>query len=259
MTVGRETFTPPTRAIILAAGRGTRLRPHTDDRPKCLVEIAHPVTILQHQLRNCRKAGLEEAIVVTGFGWRDVEAHIDGLRRTDLGQLDVRTIHNPFFDRSNNLISLWAARHVMAPGFILINGDDVFDWRILERLAGRLDYDIHVCIDKKAGYDLDDMKVTLRDDRIREISKTIDPARADGESIGILRFSRGGAARLLSELEQMVRFDTAVDDWYLRAVERIALSGYEVGAVEVNGLRWAEIDFPQDLEWVRGNLADLVG
>jgi L-glutamine-phosphate cytidylyltransferase len=243
------------RVIILAAGQGTRLRPLTDDLPKCLVDIGAG-TILEHQLRNCLTVGLRDVAVVTGFEWRKVETHIAGYLEGELAGLRVETVYNPFYAISNNLVSLWAARHHMGDGFILINGDDVFSPRILSMLMEREREPIQVCIDRKAQYDADDMKVALGpDERITAINKMLAPEQTAGESIGIMRFSRGGAARLMSELEAMVRFDSAMKDWFTTAIERIAQSGFEVGAASVEGMAWAEIDFPGDLEHVRRSIA----
>lgn len=245
------------RAIILAAGQGTRLRPHTDDRPKCLVEIAGS-TILEHQLKNCLRNGIREAIIVTGFKWEVVDAHVAAWRRNGLGAMDIKTLYNPFWREANNLISLWSARHYMDREFVLINGDDVFDFQILNKLRQQNHYNIHVCVDQKNSYDDDDMKIMLDGDRVKAINKTMAAEKANGESIGIMKFTRAGAERLLSELEAMVRSRSASTDWYTKAIERIALDGYEIGAVSIDGLRWAEVDFPEDLEFVRQELSGLL-
>lgn len=242
------------RAIILAAGQGTRLRPHTDDLPKCLLPIGEG-SILEHQLRACGAAGLRDVTVVTGFEWRKVEACVERAGTGELADLRVETVFNPFYAISNNLVSLWCARHRMAQGFVLINGDDVFTPRILEMLLEHRRGDIQVCVDRKANYDADDMKVALEGERIVAINKAMPSAEASGESIGIMWFSPAGAARLCTELEAMVRFDSAMKDWFTKAIERIAQSGFEVGSADVRGLPWAEVDFPADLEHVRRNLS----
>ncbi|MEW6774669.1 MAG: phosphocholine cytidylyltransferase family protein [Bdellovibrionota bacterium] len=244
------------RAIILAAGQGTRLKPYTEDRPKCLIEVDGR-TILEHQLKNCLRAGVREAVIVTGFRGDLVEQSVAAWRGNGLASLPIKTVFNPRWKDTNNLVSLWSARKYMEEGFVLINGDDVFDHRILTRLTGENHYEIHVCMDRKDRYDDDDMKLLVSEGRVQAINKTIDPARAQGESIGIMKFTREGAGRLLKELEAMVSSPTGNTDWYTKAVERIALSGYGIGAVCIEGLRWAEIDYPEDLAFVRENLSGL--
>ena len=84
------------KAIILAAGRGSRLKGLTDDRPKCLVELGG-VRLLDWQLAALKAAGIEDVVVVTGY-------------RADLLQAEgVRTIHNPDWARTNMVRSLLCA------------------------------------------------------------------------------------------------------------------------------------------------------
>ena len=244
------------RAIILAAGQGTRLRPLTDELPKCLLDIGGE-TILAHQLLNCERAGFADASVVTGFGWQQVEDELVELRKR-LNTLTVESIYNPFFASSNNLVTLWAAQHRMANGFVSINGDDVFDHQILVRLRDQASSEITVTIDRKGDYDADDMKVIVDNGGLSAINKKIASKDATGESIGIMCFTPQGAVRLQAELEAMVREDSGMSDWYTKSIERIAVDGFDVGVVDIHGLQWAEIDFPEDLEHVRQNLQHLV-
>ena len=245
------------RALILAAGKGTRLAPESDALPKCLVDVGG-TTILAHQLRNCAQAGLNEAIVITGYHFEKVDTEVSHFIGASQTPIRVRTSYNPFYDVSNNLVSLWTARHAMHDGFVLINGDDVFDGEILERLLSDSANDIVVTVDTKPAYDADDMKVSLKDGLITQINKEVAPSDTHAESIGIMKFTKRGAKRLFEELETMVRLPAGITDWFTKAVERIANSGFEVGVVDIQGLRWAEIDFPDDLRLVRENFTDLV-
>lgn len=245
------------RAIILAAGQGKRLGPITDDKPKCLVDLG-PATILSHQLNNCERAGLDEVVVVTGAFAPDVEAEIERWRNDGARRVRVSSLYNPFHEVANNMISLWAARAVMDVDFITINGDDIFDWRILERLAATDGAPVTVTIDQKEAYDEDDMKIILDGGRITAMNKKIPVEQANGESIGIMKFCGKGRALLAAELEAMARLESYATEWYVQAVERIALADSFVDVMPVGDLRWAEVDFPEDLENVRANLLDLV-
>lgn len=245
------------RAIILSAGQGTRLGPITENTPKCLVDLG-PATILWHQLNNCERAGLDEAVVVTGFHATDVDAEIERWCTHEPRRLRVSSLFNPFHDVANNMISLWAARASMDVDFITINGDDIFDWRILERLAATNGAPITVTIDVKGTYDDDAMKIVLEGDRITAMNKQIPTDRANGESIGIMKFCGEGRALLWAELEAMARLESYATEWYVQAVEHIALADSHVDVMKVGDLRWAEIDFPEDLENVRANFLDLV-
>lgn len=246
------------RVIILAAGQGARLGSITDDQPKCLVDLGG-TTILSHQLDNCERAGMASAVVVTGAFAGAVDEEIR--RWTDAAprHLVVSTLYNPFFDVANNMISLWVARAVMDRDFITINGDNVFDWRILERLARHAGGPITVTIDAKDCYDGDDMKIVLRGGRIRAMNKQIALDEANGESIGIMKFVGAGRQLICAELEAMARLDSYAKEWYVQAVERIAIRGDDVDVIPVGDLQWAEVDYPDDLVNARARFAELTG
>ena len=98
-----------TRAIILAAGQGTRLRPLTDDRPKTLVELVGR-TLLQHQLDVLRACAVNEVHVATGYCGHMIES------------LGLPTTLNPDFDSTNMVESLFCARSFLQPGEDLVIG-----------------------------------------------------------------------------------------------------------------------------------------
>lgn len=111
------------RAIILAAGQGTRLRPLTDDRPKCLVEFCGH-TILDRAVASLAAAGIDDVAVVTGY-------------RADLiAARGLVTRHNPAFERTNMVHSLFCAEDLMAgDDLLIVYGDIVFHPRLVTALA----------------------------------------------------------------------------------------------------------------------------
>ena len=248
----------PTKAIILSAGQGKRLSPLTDTRPKCLVELSGR-TVLHWQLRHLRQAGITEVVVVTGFAADTVETEIAGL---DLPGMTVRTLFNPFFGLTDNLATCWLARGEMVGDFLLLNGDTLFEPAIAERLIAAPSAPITVTIDRKAaGYDADDMKVLTDGDALRAIGKTIEAY--DAESIGFLRFNPEGAALFTKIVEAALRTPEGLKRWYLSVINQIAQDHDVVRVRSIEGLDWAEMDFPEDLprnrELAAAWAAELVG
>jgi choline kinase len=232
----------PKKAIILSAGQGKRLSPLTDTRPKCLVELSGR-TVLHWQLQHLRQAGITEAVVVTGFAAETVEAEIASL---DLPGMVVRTLYNPFFSLTDNLATCWLARDEMRGDFLLLNGDTLFEPAIAERLMAAPAAPITVTIDRKAaGYDADDMKVLTEGDALRAIGKTIEAY--DAESIGFLRFDAEGAALFTRVVQQIMRTPEGLKRWYLSVINQIAQDHDVVRVQSIEGLDWAEMDFPEDL------------
>lgn len=231
------------KAIILAAGQGRRLLPLTASRPKCLIELGQ-VTVLEWQLRGLAEAGVEAAVVVTGFGADQVEALLAGL---EFPGLRVSTLYNPFYALSDNLASCWVARSEMTGEFLILNGDTMFEPAVAQRLLEPVAAPITVTIDRKAAYDADDMKVQLDRDRLLAIGKTLPLERVGGELIGFLRFTAAGGERFRAEVEQSMRTPQGLKLWYLSVIDRIAGSATRVEARSIEGLEWGEIDFPVDV------------
>jgi choline kinase len=233
----------PQRAIILSAGQGSRLLPHTQDLPKCLLDLAGR-SMLGWQLQGLAAAGISEAVVVTGFRADLVENALPGITP---GGMRVRTLFNPFYKVADNLASCWMVRHELAGPSLILNGDTLFEPEVARRLLAAPDAAITVTIDRKAAYDDDDMKVITAGERLTAIGKKLPMADVTGESIGFLRFSATGAASFVAEIERTMHTLEGVSLWYLSAIHRLANAGVDVQVASIEGLTWGELDFPADL------------
>jgi choline kinase len=243
------------KAIILAAGQGSRLLPLTADQPKCLVDFSGK-TLIAWQIASLVANGIEEIAVVTGFRDHKLNA---ALAAIDHPGLAIRSHFNPFYKVADNLGSCWIVREEMDRDFIILNGDTLVSPEIVGRLIAGAKLPITVTIDVKDSYDLDDMKVQRDGDRLLQIGKRLEPHETDAESIGMLAFTGDGPSIFRNQVEAMMRTPEGTVNWYLKAIHALAPSGV-VGTVSIEGLQWAEVDFPEDLViaraltdgWVKG-------
>ena len=232
-------------AIILSAGQGSRLGHLTDDRPKCLIEF-NGRTLLDRQLDALAANGVEEAVVVTGFRDDQIEAAL--ARRGDAGPR-VRTIYNPFYKVADNLGSLFVAREELAGDVLVWNGDTLVSEDLMAAVVGNHGQSgICVTIDRKPGYDEDDMKVVVDGEgRLHAIGKRLDKGRVNAESIGLLAFRGDGAETFARAIERAIRTSEGTTIWYLRVIHQIAQEG-PVWTLDIKGHEWGEVDFPEDVE-----------
>lgn len=230
-------------AVILSAGQGKRLLPHTAELPKCLLKIGGQ-TVLERQLTALHAAGVRSVSIVVGFGAKLVEDEV--ATRTPHG-LDVRTIHNELYDRSDNLVSCLAARDSMQEDFLLVNGDTLFQPEIVGRLLASQPAPISMAIASKPHYDDDDMKVHARGGRVWRIGKDLPADDSNGEAIGVCLMRGEGPGLFVTSLEKIEAEPDGHRRWYLSAINVLAGLGH-VDMVPIGGLGWIEIDFPQDLE-----------
>jgi len=235
------------KAIILAAGQGSRLGHMTDDRPKCLIEF-NGRSLLDRQLDTLDTNGVSEAVVVTGFHDELVNAAIDRRRSAGQGPI-VRTVFNPFYKVADNLGSLFLVRDELNGDCLVWNGDTLVSRSLMAKVVGNSRRDgICVTIDRKDSYDEDDMKVVRDIDsgRLRAIGKRLAKG-VNAESIGLLAFRTGGAERFRDAIEAAMRKPEGTTIWYLRVINHIAQSA-DVWTFDINGEEWGEVDFPPDVE-----------
>lgn len=243
------------KAVILSAGQGSRLLPHTEQLPKCLLPLSGR-TMLEWQLRGLAAAGVREAVVVTGF--RDDLVQRELVERAP-AEIRVRTLFNPFYKLADNLASCWMVRAELIGSCLILNGDTLFEPEVARRLLAAPGAPITVTIDRKPSYDADDMKVHTEGERLLAIGKQLPSAEVTGESIGFLRFDAAGAAHFVAELERTMRTPEGSKLWYLSAIDRLAKAGVPVRVESIESLAWAELDFPADLVRCRAMTAAWTG
>jgi choline kinase len=223
------------RAVILAAGRGHRLREVSGDRPKCLTPIGTS-TLLDRQFRSLRRCGIDDVVVVAGYRAEEVRKACDA---------GIKMVINARYSTTNSLYSLWLARNLLMEGFVVLNCDVLFHDQLLwNLLTARHEDALLMAAAEGQVYSDEEMKVRVRNGCVSAIAKTLDPAESDGENVGIAKFGAAGAAILVNELERVL-VDGGMREWLPGAFDRFARIR-PLHVVETRGLPWTEIDFPAD-------------
>jgi len=224
------------KAIILAAGKGTRLNGQ-DLKPKCLFEVGDQ-TLLARQVEALHEAGINDIVIVLGF-------EAERIRR--LYEHTASFVINSRFEETSSLYSLWLAREHLLDGFVVLNCDVLFHPQLLTRLlsspfADALLIDL---VDRNNNHLGDEeMKVKLSDGLVVDISKEMDTSEADGENVGIVKFSAAGARRLVEEMDELIA-SGRLREWAPRAFREFARR-YPLHAISTAEYPWIEIDFPED-------------
>jgi choline kinase len=224
------------RAIILAAGRGSRIETVIGDHPKCLARVGS-CTLLERQVRSLKACGVDRITVVIGYLGEQIEA----LSR---GRFDV--VRNPAFASTNSLYSLWLARDVLGEGVVVLNGDVLFHPQLLSDLLTARYEDAALIAAKGVGteYSDEEMKVRVRGGLIVDMSKALTTEESDGENIGIAKFGAAGAQQLVRHLDRIVQAGE-LGAWAPRAFVEFSRQR-ALHAVDSRGLPWTEIDVPED-------------
>jgi choline kinase len=235
------------KALILAAGRGTRIRSVHGERPKCLIRLNdNGDTILDQQIENLLSAGVSDIGIVVGYEMEQIQEHV---RRRHHGSLrPIRFFSNPLFAETNNIYSLWLARDwLKGDSFVCLNADVVFDARVLTA-ALESHRPITMIVDPE--WRDETMKVIVTDGKIVRMSKGIPREEFSGTYLGITAFSSAIHRRFFRNVEALIEAGR-VNDFFNTAVQQLADEGVHVSPSPTRGLPWAEIDDPGDLQFAR--------
>jgi len=239
------------KAVILAAGCATRLRPYSDDTPKTLLPVGG-VPILRRTMTSLLRCGFDQFVIGTGYLEHMVR---DAVASWFPKGLDVTFVSNPDFRSTNNAFSLLLTReHVENDGFILLDGDVVFDVDVIEELVSR--GPDCLAVRSVGGIGLEEVKVTAdNEDRVLAIGKHVPVRTAMGESVGIELFSAATSKKLFGALHARVREQDLVNEYYEASFQQIVDEGTTLYGVDIGSMYASEIDTVEDLMAANERLA----
>jgi choline kinase len=228
--------------VILAAGMAKRLRPLTDTKPKCLLEVGGK-TLLQRTVDAMATAGINEFVVVTGYRGNMIRDFLT----IHYPQFTIRFLDNVDYANNNNIYSLWMAGQIVrGQAFLLMDSDILCDPAAVVRIASEPEAALAV---NRHELGEEEMKVVVDNQmRITEISKTCRPEDAMGESVGIEKMTANYSEALFRELDQMILQEGLIDIFYERAFERLIPQGHTFRVIDTTDYFSYELDTPEDLQ-----------
>lgn len=241
--------------VILAAGMGTRLMPLTKDIPKALLKI-NDVTLLERMIQNCINADISKFIVVVGYNKEKV---IDLCPKiAEKYDIEIRTIANEKYDVTNTSVSTYLASKFIEENdlddFILVNGDNVVDPKIISNLAdsnntGMIIDNFKELNDESFKLIIDDESFnedkTIANGKINSIGKGLDIPSSTGEFIGVSKVIGDNVVEFNRILEKLIEEDP--QNYYDYAYKELS-DITTIDFVLTNGLKWTEIDDHTDWE-----------
>lgn len=238
----------PVVAVILAAGVGSRLRPLTDDKPKCLVPVGGESFLLR-AVRVLAAQGVQRWVIVTGYKADAVREAMKGVAG------DVRFAHSEAYETTQNSVSFALATRALRAGeaCIKLDGDVLFDASVTgalfeamreARAAGREGEGV-VAVERGHELGEEEMKVLVEGDAVRRFGKGLDPMACHGESIGIELFDAkavGLVGEALAKAGREGRTNAYYEDVYNDVLDRVRMRPSTVKAGS-----WTEVDDVADL------------
>ena len=227
------------QAIIMAAGKGSRLGNLTGGKPKSFVEIRGR-KLIEYNLSLLQKYHVDEIIIVTGY-------QCEAFEELTANEKNIRLIFNPFYEMVNVLGSFYMGMEALHDDFIYLHADTLCEPAIFEKMV-RLEGDIVLPVDYKQC-DEEAMKVRSKNGQIVQITKQMPVDEAEGEFIGMAAFRKEVIPALKEKTKQLMK-EKAFTDYFESAIQRLIddKEDFRLKAVSTDGAFWAEIDFWEDYE-----------
>ncbi len=234
------------QAIIMAAGKGSRISRLTNENPKSFLEVRGK-KLIEYNIAVLKKLGVKEIVVVTGY-------REEAFRELLGDRKDIRYIYNPFYEFVNVIGSFYMGQEALKEDFFYLHADTLADVTIFEDLI-KAKGDIVLPYDPKPC-DSEAMKLRSENHRVVEINKTMRNESADGEFIGIAKISKSVLSQLKEKTIDVLK-EKRYGEYFEAALQKIMDEGkYDVTAMSIGDRFWAEIDFEEDYNRAKKEISD---
>lgn len=229
------------RAAVLAAGRGVRMG---GAGPKTLIPIDDGEPLLHYILTGLKKAGVDDLMIVTGFGADQIQAFA-----SERWAGEVTYVFNARWASWGNFHSVRLALD-QSPGYeVLVANSDVVVNPDVYRRTAETPGDLVLAVQRRPNLDMEDMRVELNGDQVKQVSKDVTKARSHGEYAGV-SLIRPPAARAYAEVATDWEW-TANTAGYYEDVYAATLDRIDPRAAFVRADEYAEVDTPDDVSGAR--------
>lgn len=224
------------KALILAAGRGTRISRYLEGNPKCTVSIGE-TSLIRYTVDLLLKNGIREIAIAVGYRKQAICDALSGL--------PVRFFENPFYDVTNSIASAWFAKEFLADDDLLVmNGDVYLDEALLPQLLRQSLTKTPVLFADSTRREEADYKLSYKNGLLLKYGKELMGADISGEYIGVARLDRAYLPRFNAKLNEMIEAQKHGCWW-----ENVLYELSEESAVyveDIDGHFWAEVDYVED-------------
>jgi choline kinase len=232
------------QAVILAAGIAKRLRPLTDNTPKCLLNVGGK-NLLNRTIENILFSGIKDFIFVLGYKENMIKDYLN----ENFSDINKIILTNPDYENNNNSYSLWMTKDYIRNEMLLLDSDILFDKKIITKLLNS-NYENCLAVNVTHKLDSEQIKVIVDEDyKILHIGKEVDIKKSVGESIGIEKFSKYYLNDLFKILDRKIIKENNVNEFYEASFQEIIDKNdlrNSLYSIDVSGYECMEIDTIED-------------
>lgn len=236
------------KAIILAAGIGTRISKFIDEKPKCMVDIGG-TTLINYTVNMLREKGIEEVIIVVGY-------KADVIRE-ELKEKNVTLVYNPFFDVTNGIASMWFAKeHLKADEEVVIMSGDVYlEPEILDQLIN-FDKSPVLLADSSRRVEAD-YRYNYENGILKKYGKDLSVDETTGECLGVAKLGKDFVSVYKEHMIEMIN-SQCHSVWWENVLYDLS-SVMNIYIHDVAGVFWSEVDYVEDYRRIIKHRSDKKG
>lgn len=227
-------------ALILAAGRGSRLGNYTDDIPKSLLPLNDKgETLLDYNLKILEEGlKVDKIIIVTGYESQQIEKVAEKYSKTQI-------VYNPFWNHCNVLGSMYMALDLLDDDFLFLHADTLMESAAWIELSKAKKGDMILPYDNKTCGE-EEMKIIIENGNVTKISKEFDAKLASGEFVGIALFRKNTISYFKDIATKL--FKEGDLNHYMESVVQYAISHKDKDIIPLNisNYNFVEVDFEED-------------
>ena len=238
------------KAIIMAAGIGSRLRKQLGNQPKCCTEIDGEA-LIERMLRLLAEKGIADVALVLGYHSEVVIARLRG-------KTSARIYINPFFNLTNSIASLWFAREELdgQDDVVVFNGDLFFEPSLLDVVLASPG-EVTMLADPRRVQEAD-YRFAYDHGQLRKYGKNLRPEETTGEYIGIARLRRDFVGTFRAGLEVLIAAQQH-NLWWEDVLYNLCATRRPIHVAEVTDAFWAEVDYIEDYERILAFIRNTTG
>lgn len=237
------------KAIIMAAGVGSRLKEINGDKPKCLIEVGG-VTLISRSVSLLKGRGVSDITVITGYKSELILRELESR---------VNYLHNPYFEVTNSIASLWLAKELLCDDVILMNADLYYDAAVLDTALAQTDN--AVMLSDCTRIDDADFRFGVQGNRILKTGNKLSNQETDCEYVGIVRIDKRFVVVFRNRLEEMI-VQGDFRNWWEGVLYAFIDDGIDIFHKDVEGAFWTEVDHLGDydrlVEWNRSHGSEAI-
>ena len=223
------------RAVLLAAGMGTRISRYLSGKPKCTVDIGG-ITLIENTVQMLQSKGIKDIAIVLGYRGDVI--------RDILKDYDISFYENPFYDVTNSIASMWFARDFLKveDRYVIMNGDVFLEDKLLDEILAETGSPVMFADGSRK--EEADYKFKYENGILRKYGKELTGDDITGEYIGLGSFDYRFISFFTEEMEAMISRQQH-NVWWENIVYEISRDR-DVYVKDIAGMFWAEVDYIED-------------